>query len=146
MLMTLPLTLLRSPISRSFSSRVEKSRNGTRWVLSFTRYPPCFESFVSFVHCHDDFSNLRVAQHVGVSVGDLLEWKGSIEYRLERAGAECAEQVGRETLTAYQRFLERTGPERNPDDTHALARDLIEIAIANLSGIAPDAYEAPLNR
>src|SRR5579863_10003334 len=127
MLMTLPLTWLRSPISRSFSSRVEKSRNGTRCVRSFTGSPPSVELIsLLFVHRHHDLADLRVAQHVGMRVGDFLQRKSSVEHRLERAALERAKQIGGEALTAHQRLLGRTGAERHPDDTDALARDLIE--------------------
>src|ERR1700693_767436 len=40
MLTTAPLTLLRSPISRSSALKVEKSRNGIRCFLEVTGTPP----------------------------------------------------------------------------------------------------------
>src|ERR1700722_14525970 len=122
MLMTLPLTLLRSPRSRSSGLRVEKSRNCTRCFLSFTRCPPSL-----FVHCYDDLADLRVAQHVSVRVGNSFEWESSVEHRLECAAAECPEQVSGEALTAYQGLFQRAGAECHADNAYALARYFIEI-------------------
>src|SRR5208337_72166 len=103
-------------------------------------------AFFLIVHRHNNLADLRVTEHVSVRIGNVREGESPIEHRLQRTAAECAEQIGGETLTAYQRFFERAGAESYADDTRALARHLIKVAIADLSGVAADTNQAPLDR
>src|SRR5262245_64715548 len=93
----------------------------------------------------DNLADLGIAQHVRVCVGDPLQGERLVEHRFECARGESVQQIGGKTLTTDQRLLRGACAKGDTDDARAFACYLVEIAVANPTGVAADAYQPSLD-
>src|SRR6266849_6796062 len=114
----------------------------SQWRIGKSRH----EAISSSAHREHDLADLRVAQHVRMRIGEPLERKRAIKYRLERTGVNRCEQIGGETFTRLQCLLGRARTESHTDDRRAFAGDFIHVALADECAIAPDADQPALER